>query len=68
MRQVRRGVSLEQTVDDVNRMMNVQESRSAAPAMEDLKDAQLVMVDDDSGEIYFRLGGKLWKMAATEVS
>ena len=68
MAKIRRGVSLEQTQDDLNRTMNVQDTRSDAPGLKDLADATLVMVDDDSGEVYFRLGGRLWKLAATEVT
>ncbi len=68
MRKFRRGVTLEQTLDDLDRIVNVQSTKSSAPEMGELKDAQLLMADDGSGEVYFRLGGKLWKLTATEVT
>ena len=57
MRKVRRGVTQDQMADDVNRIMNVQDTKSSAPEMAELKDAVFLMADDDSGEVYFRLGG-----------
>ncbi len=68
MAKLRRGVGMEQLQDDLERILNVQESRTVVPDMTDVRERQFLMIDDDSGEIVFRIGGKLWKITATEVT
>jgi len=66
MGKLRRGVGMEQLQDDLERVLNVQESSDEIPEVKDRADNKFLIING-TGEIVFRSGGKLFKITATEI-
>jgi len=66
MGKLRRGVSQEQLQDDLERVLNVQDSSDEIPDVKDRADNRFLIING-TGEIVFRSGGKLYKLTATEI-
>lgn len=67
MRRLRRGVDIPQMQDDLERILNVQDSRDDVPEIGGVDDNRLMIING-TGEIVFRSGGKLYKITATEIT
>ena len=63
---LRRGVTLEQLQDDLERVLGIQETVDETPELSAIAENKLVMVNG-TGKIVFRSGGKLYELTATEV-
>ena len=66
MAKIRRGVSMDMTLDDLERILNVQDSSNEIPEMERIDDNVFTIING-TGEIVFRSGGKRYKIIATEI-
>jgi len=66
MSKLRRGVSVEQLQDDLERILGVQDSSDEVPGKERVSENRLTIING-TGEIVFRSGGKLYKITATEI-
>jgi len=62
----RRGVTLDQLTDDLERTVGYQETRTETPDVASLPENKIFVVD--GGLLMFRSGGKLYKLTATEVT
>ena len=63
---LRRGVSIEQLQDDLERVLGIQETTDETPELDSLSENKLIIVNA-SGKIVFRSGGKLYELTATEI-
>jgi len=66
MSKLRRGVSVEQLQDDLERILGVQESSDEVPEKGRVSENRFTIING-TGEIVFRSGGKLYKITATEI-
>lgn len=66
MSKLRRGVTMEQLQDDLERALGVQDSSDEVPEIERIGDNRLTIING-TGEIVFRSGGKRYKLIATEI-
>jgi len=66
MSKLRRGVSMEQLQDDLERILGVQDSSDEVPEKGRVSENRLTIIKG-TGEIVFRSGGKLYKLTATEI-